>query len=228
MELRRALLVAPVANPDEISFAGCRRARIETAHVGGLVPRPCAGRPAVGEIRIANHVAEREHAVVVRQVVAGDGRRVGHRPVVRVVEEQHVRACQPRWCAPIGRDERVVVPLVHEHEIGAGQRRVRSRRRRLVPRADAGQFRDRPARTPASAASPCSSIRLTTLHASRGSYTRTSCPRADELRRDAAEEVRVAVVPVRQQRVAEDHDAHDEASIGAGARARSRPSYRRS
>ena len=92
LELGRALVVAPVADPDEVALARDAGLRPEDARVGRLVPGPRAPGPAAGEVEVAEDRAEGEHAVVGREIVPRDRLGVGDRAVVRVVEEQAVAA----------------------------------------------------------------------------------------------------------------------------------------
>ena len=143
VQLRRTLLVAPVADPDEIAIAPRGRHRVKASHVGRLVPCPCPRRPSVLEVRVADHIAEREHPIVVGQVVVADPRSIGHGAVVRIVEEQHVRTLR----APVRtnrRDERMIVPLVHEHEVSVFQHRIQVEVVTVIAGADPGELRVRP------------------------------------------------------------------------------------
>jgi hypothetical protein len=124
--------------------------------------------------------------------------------VVRVVEEQLVVAA-PRAVLAHARDEGAVVPLVDEDEVGARECVIEVERRRVVAPAfelrkflpelfdqPVAVFGQKVLQTPGVA-------RLVDAHVHAARL---------QLRHHAAQEVRVAVVPVRDQRVIEHHDAH--------------------
>src|SRR5204863_2481545 len=122
LQLRAALLIAPVADPDEIAF-GVALQRTKHAHVRGLMPRPCARGPSALEIEIADRVAECEHAVEVAQVVLRHLLRLRHRAMMGVMKEEFV-APAARAMTADARDQLVRVPFVDEHEIGAIERGI--------------------------------------------------------------------------------------------------------
>jgi hypothetical protein len=87
------------------------------------VPGEHARRPAPLHVNVFEHLAEDEHPVVVLQLEFRHRRFVAHGAMVRVVKEQHV--------APLGSavfsnpaHQLRVVPFVHEHDVGSGQRVV--------------------------------------------------------------------------------------------------------
>jgi hypothetical protein len=184
-QLLGALLVAPVAHPHQVALALRVRQRAEDALVGGLVPRPRARGPPLAQVHLPHRLAEREHAVVRRQVVGAHRRRVGDRPVVRVVEDEPeapARGAPP----PRRRDERVLVPLVHEHErpgVGAVERPVERALEvgRVVDVPHAGERRVgvEPA---VEGGGPGLAARFSALHAPAGSHACTWCPRAPSSR----------------------------------------------
>jgi len=207
------------------SFSSALRHRVEAPHVGRLVPRPRTRRPAVLEIRVANRITEREHAIVVGEVVLADSGPIGDRAVVRIVEEQRVRTLRPAVRTNRG-DERVIVPLVHEHEVGAGERRIQVQTVTVVASADPGELRV--------GSFEGRNRRLTLLLDEVHDAPRVArfvdadgVTAGDQVGHDAAQEVRVAVVPVGDERVAEDYDAHDETSSAPCSEGHSNPWYRR-
>src|SRR5207248_3753920 len=131
--------------------------------------------------------------------------------VMRVVEKQPERGAALAQSAQLAHEARIV-PLVHEHEVGASDR---ARQIELFVIADGSDAR---------VGTPCSLERGDTvlgdevLHApcvlrfvhvdARSAF--------DQFGRDAAEEMGVAVVPVGEQRMAEDDDVHATAPVGSG------------
>jgi hypothetical protein len=204
LELVRPLAVAPVADPDQIVLTR-GGPRLEEPGVGRLVPRPRPVRPPPVEIEIAHGRTKGEDAVVVRQVEALHLLRLRHRAVVRVVEEEPERAVVAGQAdSP---DELRLVPLVHEHEAGAVEGRVEVQRLEVVEGADRSELGE------------CTPV---VVESSPAAFLEEVCPapavarleRADlvaageQLARDAAQEVRVAMVPVAGERVAEEHHLH--------------------
>jgi hypothetical protein len=200
----RALAVAPVADPHEVGLGLHVRARREDPRVGRLVPGPRAPRPAALDIDAPDDLAEGEHAVVCAQVEAGHRARLRGRAVVRVVKEQPVAARALAVRADAG-DELRVAPLVHEHEIGAVERHVEVERRQVVGRAR--ELRER-AREVLLARAPVLRHEIRPAPSAGGLEHAHVVAAIEQLGRDAAQEVRVAVVPVADQRVAEDDDPH--------------------
>jgi hypothetical protein len=208
-QLGGALLVSPVADPDDIAAirGWCmtgRRERREHARIGRLVPGPGALRPAQLEVAIAHGVAEREDAVVVAQIAGGQRLPVAHRAVVRVMEEEEVAAAR-RSVLTDARHHLGIGPLVDEDEIRSEERLVEIERRRIVQLAPKRWIRavevlDGREPVISNEIDPAPSVgRLEDADDRAARF---------QLARDAAQEVRVAVVPVRHERVAEDHDAH--------------------
>src|SRR5438045_7998088 len=116
-------------------------------------------------------------------------------------------------------DQSVVIPLMNEHQVRVPQRLVQVQPRQIV--ADTFQLRvstievaDRPLTVVGEQTLEAPGIpRLVDLHlvAAR-----------DQLGRYPAQEVRVAMIPIREQRVAEDYDTHAaSASISTAAGRRS-------
>jgi hypothetical protein len=148
----------------------------------------------------------------VAQVVANHLARRGHRPVVGVVEQQP-EVPAGRALAADRAHERGVVPLVHEHEVGAVERAVEVERRdRLVLAGDGVHPRERAADVGQRLA-PAVGDQVLAAPAVARLVADHLVAAIEQLGHDPAQEVRVAVVPVRQQRVAEDHDLHAATSV---------------
>jgi hypothetical protein len=205
LQLRRPLIVAPVADPHHVAVCrACVRLRVKAPLVGCFVPRPRAICPAALEIEIPEGVAEREYAVVAAQVVSGHARRIGHRTVMRVVEQQSIRRRATMVRTDRGHERRLG-PLVDHHEIGIAQRGVEVDRFPLVrlaaqTRIGAMEAGDRLVAVIAMQVGAAPAVeRLQHAHLVSA---------IQQLAHHAAEEMRVAVIPVRDERVVEHHDAH--------------------
>jgi hypothetical protein len=214
IELGRPLLVSPVADPDQIPIAGLARDRTEDPRVGGLVPGPGARRPPLAQVEVADHAAEREDAVVARQVVGGHGLAGGRHAVVRIMEEQAVAAGVVLAVLADAPHQRVIVPLVDQDEIGAVQGPVDIQSLEVVPDApEPGIGGLEPFQGELA-------VRLGEEVPQAPGIARLEDPHVvaagQKLAGDAAQEVRVAMVPVRQQRVDEEDDAHAPALVVPG------------
>jgi hypothetical protein len=216
-QLLGALVVAPVADPHQVALARLARHRTEEAMIRRLVPGPRTRRPPLAQVDVAHRGAEGQHAVVVREVVACHRLAFGDRAVVRVVEEQPPgRAGRAPLAQPA--HQRVVVPLVHEHQRRTVERRVQrgvvgTTRRMDVAHAVELRIRATPALQRLGPALGHQVLRAPRVGRLPARHLVTG---QQQLTRDAAQEVRVAVVPVGRQRVAEDHDAHGTASSTPG------------
>src|SRR5690606_29224617 len=89
VKLGGALVVTPVADPDEIPFRLALE-RAKEARVCGLVPRPDAAAPAEGGPGVAQHLPEGEDPVIAAEVEGRHLPRRGDDAVVRVVEQEAV------------------------------------------------------------------------------------------------------------------------------------------
>ena len=70
LQLRAALAVAPIADPDQALARAFRRRRAEQAGVGGLVPDEDAAAPAPAAIDLGQRLAEGQHAVIAVEIEA--------------------------------------------------------------------------------------------------------------------------------------------------------------
>src|SRR5206468_11867518 len=93
---------------------------------------PRLRRPSALEVELANALAEGQDAVVVPEVVAGHRLRRRHRAMMRIVEQELVPAAGGAMAAD-ARDELVIVPLVHDGEVGAVEGLVEIERVEGVP-----------------------------------------------------------------------------------------------
>jgi hypothetical protein len=183
--------------------------RTEHPHVGRLVPGEGAAGPAAREPDPADHLAEREHAVVAVELELGHRRGLRHRAVVGVVEQEHVSTPRAAAVVPDPPHQLRLVPLVDEHEVAAVERAVDVERREVVARR-----RELRVRRPVPAQGVVTRLRGEVAHAPRVRRLEDVhlVAAREELGRHAAQEMRVAMVPVGDDRVAEDHDPHVAAS----------------
>jgi hypothetical protein len=166
-------------------------------------------------IDFAQHFAVREHAVVVLETIRRHTVALGHGAMMRIVEEQPVMSVRTSVLADAG-DERVIVPLVDKNEIGQAEHCIEIQCRRVV--AVAAKHR---IRTPESRERCFTVFGNEILHApgiARLVHV-YRMPAREQLSADAAQKMCVAVVPVGDERVAENYDAHARAS-GCGTNGR--------
>ena len=164
-----------------------------------------ARRPSVLQIHVPHRIAERQHAIVVPQVVRRHAAGIRYGAMVRVVEEQPVAAVRRAvFSDPV--HQVVVVPLVHEHYIGIGQGRVEVQRIERVARASQVGERLHEAEDGAVPA-----VGDEVLHAPCGPrfIDAHGEPAIHQLGGDASQEMRITVVPVGDQRVIEHDNVHD-------------------
>src|SRR6185312_17449086 len=134
LELARPLPVSPVADPHEVPGPPLEAERLEYARIGRLVPSPGARGPATPLIELPQHLPEREHAVVVRQIVYGELVRSAHRTMMGIVKEQP--EALPRGSPAADRlDERRIVPFMHDRHVDRIERGVEIERGEIVERA---------------------------------------------------------------------------------------------
>src|SRR5207248_5404809 len=69
-KLLAALVVTPIANPDEAFARGLFKRRMEPANVGGFVPDEHPVAPAPLLVHARERCAEREHAIVSVEIVS--------------------------------------------------------------------------------------------------------------------------------------------------------------
>src|SRR3954453_12358555 len=207
-DLLASFVVAPVTDPHEVAALAGAVTRVEDARVGRFVPGPRLARPAVLAIQVADDAAVRQYAVVPREIVFGHGRSIGDAAMVRIVEVESVVVPRPMLAdAP---DELVRVPLVHDCDIRTVQRPIEVHGREVVELAadqrvgglEAGDRRVAMLRTEILETPAVAGFENADLVAAR-----------DQLGRDAAQEMGVPVVPVRNQRVGKVYAAHTYASM---------------
>jgi hypothetical protein len=122
-----------------------------------------------------------------------------------VVKEKPVAGARAGPVAPDRADELRVVPLVHEDQVRAVERRVEVERRGRVAEAlDAGVERAEAVEGPR----PVVLFQVDPAPRVLGLVDPHRVAPAGQLGRHAAQKVGVAVVPVREDRVVEHHDAH--------------------
>ena len=130
-KLGGALLVAPIAEPDEVALLCDFRPWIKHRSVGGLVPGKDLVAPAAPPVGIAQRLAKGEHAVEPVEIEGGDCLRLGQQPMMRVVEQQQVSSGVLPVCGN-ARDQRRLIPLMQQHKIGAVERAIEIESGRVV------------------------------------------------------------------------------------------------
>ena len=161
-------------------------------------------RPAGREVPLLEDRAERQDAIIAVQLEGAERSRVGHRSMMRIVEQEREAAAGS--AAPAERRNQLwTAPLVHQHEPGALQRCVQiGQHARVGLGCELGI-----------GAPPF-------FQGLRAVITREirPAPAVDRLKRarlmpfrlqrtdDPAQEVRVAVVPVGDEGVREENEAH--------------------
>src|SRR3954468_15896955 len=94
VELAVTLIVAPIADPDEILFLAAAGQRMEQRRIRRFVPGVGPSAPAPCRIDVAEHLSEGEHAIVAREVEEGDLVRGGDGAMMRVMEEKREAAAR--------------------------------------------------------------------------------------------------------------------------------------
>ncbi len=203
-QLAGALVVAPIADPDQILLLAHRRLGAEQAQIGGLVPGPHAPAPALAQIDLAHCLAKGEHAVIAVQLEAPERLGLGQGAVVGVVEQEQIAAAGGAVRAQ-GSDQLGLVPFMDQDQIGAIQgplqieldapvgldRQLGKGGLRHLDRGLAGIF----------------GLILPAPAVFRLEGPDLVAERL-QLAHDAAQEMDVAVVPAGEQGVAEQDDAH--------------------
>ena len=165
---------------------------------------PCPGA-SVGArfVQFTEDLTVGEHAVVVAQVIRGHAFGLRDHPMMRVVKEQNVIVVRAMFADAT--DEFVRVPFVDDDEVSAlecvleiecRERVLRGTQLRIGGMEAANWFL---AVFRAQALQAPRILRLINVNAVAARH---------QLRGDAAEEMRVAVIPVRQERVIKHYDAH--------------------
>jgi hypothetical protein len=121
-ELGAALVVAPVADPDEVGLRGGGGAGVEEGGVGGFVPDEGAEGEALAEVEVAEDAAKGENAVVVGKVVRAHHVGSGDEAVIGVVEKEVEAVAEAGVADAV--DEVGGVLLVNENEVGVFEDRV--------------------------------------------------------------------------------------------------------
>ena len=200
-ELLRALVVAPVADPDQVagssSPASADGTRACPPPRARSMPRAPSRRC---QVEVADHAAVGEHAVVVAQIVRAPSPS-GSVTLRWCVSWKNSRYAATR-CAMLADapHQLVRIPLVHEHH---DRRRRAPRRGRAVEVVEAAaELRDRPRANSRDRRVAVLAHEVPQAPAVARLVDRARRARAStQLRRDAAQEMRVAVVPVGDQRM---------------------------
>lgn len=202
-EFGGALPVTPVSDPDQFALA-LRFAGVEHRCIGGFVPGPDPAGPPAPQVDLADHLAECQHAIVSVEFIGGHFPGCRDAAVMSIVEEQNeppALGAAPSQ-AP---DQFRFIPFMHQHQVRSIQRLVQIQRpQRIGCRPQIGKrIAKLPLRhlavLPAEVRNAPAPLRLTGAE-------RVSAP--DQFPGDTAQEVSVAVVPIRNERVTEENDSH--------------------
>ncbi len=167
---------------------------MKSSRVRRLMPDPGTLRPPLLQIAIGNGFAERQDSIVMAQIDGAHRLRIRNATMMSVMEQ--CMAAQPRRSFSDPLDQRRIVPFVDDHRVRILEHSVQIKRVQRVqgtgelwietPKCLAGGralFCDQFSQTPA--------IRgLVNIHCVSS---------REQLRCDASQEMRVAVVPVRSQ-----------------------------
>ncbi len=212
-----SLVVTPVADPDHAFAVALRLGRTEQAHVGRLVPDEHPPAPAPPAVDFRQGLAERQDAVVAFEVEGLDRRRIADRPMVRIVEQQGVAAAGAPPASKLGHQDRVG-PFMDDHQVGVfadlggglGIAVGGGRQLRIGPTPG---LQARLAMVLQQVLEAPGALRLVGLD---------RMPKGDQLAQHASQEVGVAMVPARGQRMSEIGDLHAAAPVKARTASNSR------
>src|SRR3954469_17628702 len=203
-ELAAALIVAPIADPDEVQLLTGRRQRVKQGRVGSLVPSECSPRPAALKIDFTQHFAEGEDGFVAFDVELIQFRGISDRAVVRVVKQQYVGG--PCDALPSdGGNETGRIPFVHDDKVGTV--RCLLEVERLVAISMDRHTREQGGDLSEYRAS-ATRQRIGAAPAVLGLIDSHLMPQSHQFAGKAAEEMHVAVIPARQDGVVEKNNFH--------------------
>ena len=211
-EFLASLAVAPVADPDDAVALALLGGRTEQRGVGRLVPDEGAPPPSLRAIHFGERRAEGEHAVVAGEIERPQRRRLADAAMMRVVEQEGEPAARDARASD-GGDQRRVGPFMDENDIGGVGHRGHIGRGAIPCRGEFGEIRLEPCQRvrpvigeKIGAAPPVCRLERLGRVAAR-----------PQLPEDAAQEVRVAVIPAGGERVDEVDEAHQAAAVRAPA-----------
>jgi hypothetical protein len=208
LQLRTAFLVAPVADPDEVAFQRRRLQGPEAAHIRSFVPDPGKPGPARAHVAVRDALTKCQYAGIVTEVERFDSRWVGDAAMMRVVEEQAAARARRAFAEPI--DQSRIIPFVHQRHVRAGERPLAVEVRERV--AMAAQLGKAP-REFIHGRTAFAHEQVAQAPALGGFVDLHFVPARQQLAGAAAQEVRVAVVPVGHQRMIEERELHATARL---------------
>ena len=211
-KLRAALAVTPVADPDQALAVVLRHRWMKAPNVGGFVPDEHAIAPAPAVVNVGERRSERQNPVIGIKIVGAHLVGSGDCAVVGIVEQQSettAARAQPPEC----RDQFRIIPFVDDDEVRAPSLR------RAFFRAAVGagaEFRI----SGSEGAQPLFAMVLEKI----GKAPRTFglehtnvVPARNKVAENAAQEMRIPVVPARAQRMGEIDDPHAAPAILSGS-----------
>jgi hypothetical protein len=203
LKFGRPLVVSPVADPDDVAVTRDLRHGLEHAHVSGFVPRPRVRGPPVLEVSLADYLSKGEHAVVVRQIVRGDRGLVRERSVMGVVKEKDIRSARAVMLADPVHELRGR-PLVHDDGVGGLEHELEIERLDVAHHSQRGIGKARLLQRHL----PVDGNEIDGAPGIGGLVDDHVVAARLQLHGEPAEEVGVAMIPVRQRRVIEQDDVH--------------------
>ena len=211
------LVVPPIANPDKALARAGRFRRLEQPRVRSFVPNKYALAPAPTAIDFSQRGPEGQHAVVAIEIIAADRIWIADRAMMRVVKQQSEASPLPPHSAE-RRDQPRLVPFVDNHQISVVNQGGQIDALAVFNRGKLGI---------------CRAIGVETRLAMIAQELREAptplrlvgddlMPRVDQLAQHAAQEMRVAVIPARSERMGEIADLHAALSQAPPVRLRAR------
>src|SRR3954471_19875784 len=85
-----SLTIAPIADPHEVAAARDPGMRVKDIEVSRLMPGEDLPSPAARDIRLAQHLAECEHAVEAVEIEGTDRIGIGDHAMVGIVEQKRI------------------------------------------------------------------------------------------------------------------------------------------
>jgi hypothetical protein len=118
LQLLGSLIVAPIADPDEIDLLGDTADRTEQGGVGRFMPSEDAVAPATAPIDLTQDFAEDEKPIVIIDIEALELVRRRYGAMMSVMEQEREGSAVPPPLAEPG-DKLRRAPLVHDDDVSA-------------------------------------------------------------------------------------------------------------
>src|SRR5690554_3614702 len=215
LQLGSAFFIAPVAYPDDFALAFFSGQGAKDPRVRRLVPGPRLSDPTIAGVHIPQHRPKRQHAVIVAKIKPKNGPRVACKAVMGVMKQQ----LEPAFAAMLANSPNKIglIPLVNQNEIRTAEysREIDASgivRCALKHGVCLGETIERfPAVLRKKILKTPPAPRLIDDHVMSTNH-KIGC--------DAAQKMRVSMVPVRKQRMIEHYYTHRFSSNSSGPRGR--------